>query len=126
MVTKIGFLAIFLVDWGCKNIVKNTLPDRLMVVASSATRRKGGDTIMFYTYVIKSKKNNRLYYGSTDDLKRRIKEHNDGIGGKYTRDNRPFELLYYEAYVSYDLAKKAEKFYKTGYGREILKAKLTK
>ncbi|MBI5005268.1 MAG: GIY-YIG nuclease family protein [Candidatus Lloydbacteria bacterium] len=49
---------------------------------------------MFYAYVIKSKKNDRLYYGSTNDLKRRMSEHNSGTGGKYTRDNRPFELLY--------------------------------
>jgi putative endonuclease len=79
---------------------------------------------MFYAYVLKSKKNNRYYYGSTDNLKRRFAEHNNGIGGKYTRDNRPFELIYYEAYISYELAKKAERFYKTGYGREVLKSKL--
>jgi len=95
-----------------------------MVVASSATRRRGGDTIMFYTYILKSKKNNKHYVGSTDDLKRRFKEHNQGVGGKYTRDNGPFELLYYEAYYSYGLARQAEKFYKTGYGREVVKSKL--
>jgi len=95
-----------------------------MVVASSATRRRGGDKIMFYTYVIKSKKNGRLYYGSTDNLIRRFAEHNSGTGGKYTKDNRPFELVYYEAYNSYDLAKQAERFYKSGYGREVLKSKL--
>ncbi len=79
---------------------------------------------MFYAYVLKSKKNDSLYYGSTDDLKRRFKEHNSGIGGKYTSDNRPFELIYYEAYATYKLAKKAEKFFKSGYGREVLKGKL--
>ncbi len=81
---------------------------------------------MFYTYVLKSKKNERLYVGSTDDLKRRFLEHNNGRGGKYTKDNRPFEILYYEAYNSYDLAKQSERFYKTGYGREVLKDKLQK
>lgn len=81
---------------------------------------------MFYTYVLVSKKNGRRYVGSTDDLKRRLSEHNSGVGGKYTRDNRPFELLYYEAYVSYDLAKKSERFYKTGKGREVLDEKLGK
>lgn len=79
---------------------------------------------MFYAYVIKSKKNDRLYYGSTDDLRRRFAEHNSGTGGKYTKDNRPFELVYYEAYISYDLAKQAERFYKSGYGREVLNGKL--
>jgi len=79
---------------------------------------------MFYTYILKSLNNKRLYTGSTNNLKRRFQEHNNGIGGKYTKDNRPFELLYYEAYNTYDLAKKAEKFYKTGYGKEVLKGKL--
>ena len=97
---------------------------RLIVVASAATRRKGGDGIMFYTYVLESEKNGRHYIGSTDDLKRRADEHNDGTGGTYTSKNRPFRLIYYEAYISYDLARKAERFYKAGKGREILKEKL--
>lgn len=75
---------------------------------------------MFYTYILKSKKNGRLYVGSTDNLKRRFSEHNKG------RDNKPFETMFYEAYTSYDLAHKSEKFYKTGYGREVLKGKLNK
>jgi putative endonuclease len=79
---------------------------------------------MFYAYVLKSKKNGRLYYGSTSNLRRRFKEHNMGSGGKYTKDNAPFELVYYEAYTSYPLARKAEKFFKSGYGRDILKDKL--
>lgn len=81
---------------------------------------------MFYTYILKSKKNGRLYVGSTDDLKNRFIRHNKGFGGKYTANNRPFEILYYEAYTSYDLAKQSERFYKTGYGREVLKDKLNK
>ena len=80
---------------------------------------------MFYTYVLKSNKNDRLYVGSTNDLKRRFREHNSGIGGKYTKNNRPFEIVFYEAYNSYALAKQSERFYKTGYGKEILKSKLT-
>jgi putative endonuclease len=79
---------------------------------------------MFYTYVLKSKKNGRMYIGSTDNLKRRFAEHNSGKGGKYTSDNRPFEIIYYEAYNSYDLARKSERFFKTGYGREVLNGKL--
>ena len=93
-----------------------------MVVASTAICRKGGDN-MYYTYVLQSEKNGRQYVGSTDDLKRRIREHNAGIGGAYTSKNRPFKLIYYEAYISYDLARKSERFYKTGKGREVLKEK---
>ncbi|HEY4513508.1 MAG TPA: GIY-YIG nuclease family protein [Candidatus Paceibacterota bacterium] len=79
---------------------------------------------MFYTYILKSQKNGSLYIGSTDNLKRRFIEHNKGLGGVYTKNNRPFILIYYEAYLSYKDAKLSEKFYKTGYGREVLKGKL--
>ncbi|KKR53410.1 MAG: GIY-YIG catalytic domain protein [Parcubacteria group bacterium GW2011_GWA1_40_21] len=80
---------------------------------------------MWYVYVIKSLKNGRLYVGSTGDIKRRLKEHNNGIGGKYTKDNRPFELIFYEAFLNKEDATKDELFFKTGYGREVLKNKLT-
>ena len=79
---------------------------------------------MWYVYVIKSLKNERLYVGSTNDIKRRLKEHNDGIGGKYTKDNRPFKLVFYEAFLNKKDAMKDELFFKTGYGREVLKDKL--
>jgi len=79
---------------------------------------------MWYVYVIKSLKNERLYVGSTNDIKRRLKEHNDGVGGKYTKDNRPFKLVFYEAFLNKKDAMKDELFFKTGYGREVLKTKL--
>jgi len=79
---------------------------------------------MFYTYVLRSLKNKRLYTGFTNDLKRRFKEHNEKRGGEYTSKNGPFELLFYEAYTDKKDAMKAEKFFKTGYGREVLKDKL--
>ena len=79
---------------------------------------------MWYVYVIKSLKNERLYVGSTNDIKRRLKEHNDGVGGKYTKDNRPFKWVFYEAFLNKKDAMKDELFFKTGYGREVLKTKL--
>jgi len=71
-----------------------------------------------------SLKNERLYVGYTDDLKRRVVEHNSGIGGKYTRDNRPFKLVFYEAFLSKEDAMRQEMFYKSGYGKEVLKEKV--
>ncbi len=50
---------------------------------------------MVYVYMLRCK-NNSLYTGWTTDLERRIKEHNKGIGSKYTRANRPVELVYFE------------------------------
>ncbi len=54
---------------------------------------------MFYVYILKSKKDNKLYIGYTDNLKRRMEEHNSG-GNKSTKFRRPLELIYYEAYRS--------------------------
>jgi len=79
---------------------------------------------MWYIYVLQSIKNGRLYTGMTNNLKRRFSEHNSGIGGKYTQDNKPYELIFYEAYLNKKDATKAEKFFKTGYGREVLRDKL--
>ena len=83
-----------------------------------------GQRPMYYTYVLISEKNKRLYVGSTDNLKRRVEEHNKGVGGEYTSNNRPFKLLFYEAFISKLDAQKQEKFYKTGYGREVLHGKI--
>ena len=52
---------------------------------------------MFYVYILKSKKDHNLYTGSTNDLRRRFKEHNDGKVFS-TKTRKPFELVYYEAY----------------------------
>jgi len=54
---------------------------------------------MFYLYVLKSKKDEKLYTGSTNDLKRRLSEHNEGKV-KSTKSRTPFTLIYYEAYAN--------------------------
>ena len=79
---------------------------------------------MWYTYVLQSLKNKRLYTGVTSSVIRRLKEHNNKIGGEYTSKNGPFKLIFYEGYLDKFDALKAEKFFKSGYGREVLKDKL--
>jgi putative endonuclease len=79
---------------------------------------------MWYAYVLKSLSNGRLYIGITDDLERRLEEHNSGRGGAYTSKNKPFKLVFYEAYLDKRDAIKAELFFKSGYGREVLKEKI--
>lgn len=76
---------------------------------------------MWYIYVLRSEKNNKLYTGFTGDLKRRFSEHNSKKGGKHTSRNAPFRLIFYEAYLNKKDAMVAEKFFKSGYGREVLK-----
>src|SRR3989338_5623196 len=57
--------------------------------------------IMFYVYILKSLKDDKLYIGSTNDLKRRLSEHNKGLN-RSTKARRPFEIRYYEACKSED------------------------
>jgi putative endonuclease len=74
---------------------------------------------MYYVYLLRSKKNNQLYFGFTNDLKRRIAEHNKGLS-KSTKINAPWELIYYEAFKDQELAEKREqslKYFGRAYGQ---------
>lgn len=75
---------------------------------------------MYYVYVIKSLRNDIKYTGFTQkDPKDRLEEHNGGTNS-YTRNNRPFELIYFEAFVEENKARTREKFLKTGQGRRFI------
>lgn len=54
---------------------------------------------MYYVYFIKSKNYNETYIGSTNDLRRRLAEHNNGMEIS-TKRYKPWRLIYYEAYRS--------------------------
>ncbi len=78
---------------------------------------------MFYVYVLKSLKDKRFYIGYSHDIKRRLEEHNQGLVHS-TKNRRPLELVYYEAYQDELKARKQELFYKTGQGRRVLRKRL--
>jgi predicted GIY-YIG superfamily endonuclease len=49
---------------------------------------------MIYTYVIQSKKDNRFYTGSTNDLRKRFKQHNQGgISSTKVADHLPSFIM---------------------------------
>ena len=75
-----------------------------------------------YTYVLKCSDGD-MYIGSTDDLKRRIREHADGACDN-TRKRLPAELIYYEACRSLEAARERETQLKTGFGRGYLRRRL--
>ena len=76
---------------------------------------------MWHVYALKGKRS--IYVGCTLDLKRRISEHARGQTPS-TKRMGEFKLIYVESFVSKIDAAKQEKFYKTGYGKEVLKGKL--
>ena len=79
---------------------------------------------MLYVYVLKSKIDSSLYVGYSKDLKKRIKDHNQGKT-KSIRHRIPFELIYYEAYRSKTDARKRELELKNkGYSKEQLLKRL--
>lgn len=80
---------------------------------------------MNYLYVIKSLPKNWVYIGSTRDLRERLREHNSGKI-ESTRVHKPYELVYYEAYKTYSLARKREvELKKNGQQKEILFKRLS-
>ena len=75
---------------------------------------------MYYVYAIKSTKRNYIYVGLTNNLNRRIEEHNSGYN-KTTKPYSPFEVIYFEKLPSRLEARKKEKYLKSGIGKEFLK-----
>ena len=50
-----------------------------------------------WMYILKCG-NDKFYTGSTNDLDRRLIEHQTGEGANYTRKNQPVELVYFEEF----------------------------
>ena len=48
---------------------------------------------MYFVYVLKSLKDGKHYIGFSNDLKRRLEEHNSGLV-KSTINRKPMELIY--------------------------------
>ena len=74
-------------------------------------------------YVIKSLISDFIYIGSTNDLERRLKEHNAGKS-QSTKAYIPFELEVYVAVKTEKKARELEKYFKTGLGKAILKKRM--
>jgi len=75
---------------------------------------------MAHVYVLHSLKNGKRYIGSTTkDPEHRLKEHNQG-NTTWTGKNKPFKLVYSEAFDSLAEAHKRERYFKSGSGREWL------
>jgi len=71
---------------------------------------------MYYVYVLKNRITNRLYYGYTNDLDRRLRQHNS---------KEEWRIVYYEAYLAESDARERErklKYY--GQTRSCLKSRL--
>ena len=78
---------------------------------------------MYSVYAIKSTAHNYIYVEFTNNLARRLSEHNKGEN-RSTKAYKPFVLIYSEQTESREEARKKEKYYKSGIGKEFLKSLL--
>ncbi|HZX20849.1 MAG TPA: GIY-YIG nuclease family protein [Clostridia bacterium] len=62
---------------------------------------------MNYVYILQCS-DKSLYTGWTNDIEKRIKLHEEGKGGKYTRSRLPVRLVYFEEYDDKISAQKRE------------------
>ena len=93
-----------------------------LVVRTPGFSAKGGSASgghpvvinMYYLYILKSLKDNGYYIGITDNLEKRLNEHNQGKT-KSLRHRLPVEFKYKEDYVSKTDARKRELFLKRNY-----------
>ena len=75
---------------------------------------------MFIVYVLLSTSTGRLYIGQTQDLPRRLSEHQTGLA-HYTRGRGPWRLVLTEHYSTRAQALRRERSLKTGQGRHYIK-----
>ena len=79
--------------------------------------------MFFYTYVLRSLKDDENYIGYTNNLRRRLEEHNLGKNFS-TKSRRPLKLNYFEACLNKEDAEQREKYFKSTIGRRYLSKRL--
>ena len=74
----------------------------------------------YFVYALKSSIDGRIYVGFTQDVEKRLMEHNAGKT-KSTKGYRPWMLIFQIECSGRLEARKLEKYYKSGVGKEKLK-----
>ena len=64
---------------------------------------------MWYVYMLQLK-NGKTYTGMTNNLEKRVKSHQKGYGGGYTKAFKAESLIYYETHNTKAIAAKREKY----------------
>jgi len=80
--------------------------------------------IFYYVYILLSLKDRLFYIGYTNNLKRRLIQHQTGQNIS-TSKRLPFELVYFEAHRSKKDALRREKYFKTTKGKVTLRQSMS-
>ncbi|MGA2070747.1 MAG: GIY-YIG nuclease family protein [Sedimentisphaerales bacterium] len=68
----------------------------------------------YWVYIMTNANNTTLYTGVTNNLQRRVREHKNGIGSKFTSKYKITKLVFYESFTRIYDAIAAEKQVKAG------------
>ncbi len=75
---------------------------------------------MYFVYILLSEKDNKFYTGITNNIDRRLREHNRGTKStRSTLGRGPFKLIFAQECKSRENARELEKYFKSGSGREV-------
>ena len=86
--------------------------------------RSGGErSINMYIVYILQDKNGKTYKGMTNNISRRLSEHQRGKT-KTTKNMKEIKIIFQEKHNTFEKARKREKYFKTAAGRRYLKTKL--
>jgi putative endonuclease len=80
-------------------------------------------SVFFFVYVLESLKDGKRYIGYTNNLKKRIEEHKEGLTFS-TKPRLPFKLIYFEGCLNQEDAKRRERYLKGTQGRRFLGLRL--
>ncbi len=100
--------------WGQEIYRDTVLPRRIKNVF---------DMKAYYVYVLLSERDNKFYTGYTNNLEKRVGEHNNGEVYS-TKMRRPLKLIYFEGCMNQQDATRREKYLKSGNGKIYLKNRL--
>lgn len=73
---------------------------------------------MYYCYILLSSKSHIFYFGSANDLRSRVKQHNNGKV-KSTKTHIPWTLIWYGAFQTQKQARDFELYLKNGSGKSF-------
>lgn len=75
----------------------------------------------YFVYIIKSEKDGSYYIGSTQDLEERLERHNQGRS-KYTKEKRPWNIVFREEFPNRSSAVKRENYLKLQKNKKLVES----
>jgi putative endonuclease len=77
--------------------------------------------VTVFLYALRNTLNKEIYVGISQDVAKRLKEHNGGKN-RYTKAFIPWLVFYVEPYPDYASARIREKYFKNASGKKYLRA----